>query len=53
MEPLLVHACLHEMYPRVFFKQVVLRALAELNTSEITRIAYARITTHDFTASLN
>ena len=34
------------MYLRVFFKQEVLRVLAELNVSEITRIVCARITTH-------
>ena len=44
---------LHKMYLRVFFEQEVLRVLAELNKSEITCIACARITTHDFPLSLN
>ena len=33
--------------------QVNLRVLAELNASEMTRIASARITTRDFLSSLN
>ena len=50
-EPQMVHACLHKIYPQVFFEQEVLHVLAELSTSEITRIACVRITTHDFPLS--
>ena len=39
--------------PTNIFEQEVLRVLPELNASEITRIACARITTHDFPSSLN
>ena len=49
----LVHACLHKIYPRIFFEQEALRALTELNAIEITYIACARITTRDFPSSLN
>ena len=44
---------LHKVYPRVFFKQEVLRVLAELNAVEIARIAFACITTRDFYSSSN
>ena len=49
----LVHTCLHKMYPRVFFEQEVLRALAEFNAVKIVRMVCARITTHDFHSSSN
>ena len=42
----MVHACLHELYPRVFLEQEVMRVLSELNAVEIARIACARITIH-------
>ena len=37
--------------PVSIFGQVVLHVLAELNASEITRIAFAGITTRDFPSS--
>ena len=49
----LVHECLHKIHPRIFFKQEVLRVLAELNAVEIARIACAYVTTRDFYSSLN
>ena len=39
----MVHRCLHKIYPRVFFKQEVLRVLAELNAIEITRNACVQL----------
>ena len=39
--------------PASIFVQVNLRVLAELNVSEMTRIACVRITTRDFLSSLN
>ena len=48
-----MHACLHKMYPQVFFEQKVLRLLAELNAIEITRITCARFPTCNFPLSLN
>ena len=53
MELYLVHARSHKIYPRVFFEQINLRVLTELNVSQITRILCARITTHDFPSSSN
>ena len=37
--------------PVSIFEQLVLHVLAELNASEITRIAFAGITTRDFPSS--
>ena len=51
MEPQLVHICLHEMYPRVFFEQLVLHVLTELNVSKNTGIVCGGLTTGDFPSS--
>ena len=41
------------MHLRVFFEQVVLHLLTELNAIEIKRITCERIPTPDFPSSLN
>ena len=43
--------CLHEMYPQVFFKQIALRALAEVIAREVRSILCEGITTHDYPSS--
>ena len=52
MKEHLVHACLYELYPRVFLEQEVLCVHEELNAVEIARIVCVHITTHDFQIDL-